>query len=703
MVVLRSASIRTAAAALTAFAAIVTPMGAGDSLGTFRWQLQPFCNIVTLSVRLEGGIYTLDGFDDQCGIGDRASVVGTAFPHPDGSLGFGWLSVIAPDAAPLAVHARLDLATVNGLWSDSAGNSGALSFTPGPGTDGPPRPVPSNGLRPASITGEQLTPAAVGSTHIAERAVQAKHLAPGALGSALGSISSAQIGAGAITAAHLAPGVIDSAAIRDGAVGSLQIAPGAVTATHFAPGAVNAALGQVSSAQIALAAILSHHIVPGAVTAAHLAPGVIGGAAIAAGAVQASHVATGAVGAAQIAAGAVGVSHLEPGIVQSLIVGTCRAGTYLRGVTSSGAVICEPFFVPPRSTVVAIAGSPLGTTIAVDADSVPVIASYDQAARTLRVTKCLNPSCSGGQVTSLPDPPGTSAGDNPAIVIGSDGFPLIAHGDWTTGTLRVTKCGNPACTSGNNSTIADAAQSSGFKPSVAFGSDGLPVISHSAGSGLRVTKCGDPACSTGNVSTNLTPESVAFESALAIGADGLPVIGYETAIEGHAGVRVIKCGNAACSTGNVITTVDDPRPFQAGEGIAIAIGADGFPVLAYKEITRSRLRVVKCGNQACTAGNVLSIVDDANGMTAAYLSLVIGMDGLPTISTQIPRSGVLRVVKCGNPACSAGNVSTAVDGSDQIVGFYNQMSIGRDGVAVIGHVAMGGTFRVTKCGSQSCR
>ena len=41
-----------------------------QSLGTFRWQLQPFCNVITVTVVQQGGTYTLDGTDDRCGNGN---------------------------------------------------------------------------------------------------------------------------------------------------------------------------------------------------------------------------------------------------------------------------------------------------------------------------------------------------------------------------------------------------------------------------------------------------------------------------------------------------------------------------------------------------------------------------------------------------------------------------------------------------------
>jgi hypothetical protein len=111
-------------------------------VATLRWQLQPYCNVITLNVTAQGSIYTLDGFDDQCGAGQRASVVGTAFPNPDGSIGMGLSTVLAPDGRVVHTDARISMALLGGPWRDSAGNLGTFSFTPGAGTGGSPRPVP---------------------------------------------------------------------------------------------------------------------------------------------------------------------------------------------------------------------------------------------------------------------------------------------------------------------------------------------------------------------------------------------------------------------------------------------------------------------------------------------------------------------------------------------------------------------------------
>lgn len=109
-------------------------------IGTFRWQTEPFCNVVTLTVTQTGGVFTLDGFDDQCGAATRAAASGTAVPNPDGSIALGLTIVSAPEASPLHLTVPVNLATLSGTWRDSAGQSGPFRFTPGPGSGGARRP-----------------------------------------------------------------------------------------------------------------------------------------------------------------------------------------------------------------------------------------------------------------------------------------------------------------------------------------------------------------------------------------------------------------------------------------------------------------------------------------------------------------------------------------------------------------------------------
>ncbi len=116
---------------------------AAQPLGTFTWQLQPFCNVVTVNLTQQGAVYTMDGFDDQCGAAQRAALVGLATPNADGSVQVGLNLVTAPSGRGVQVAARFTLPSASGTWSDSAGNAGTFAF--GASTGGSPRPAPAAG------------------------------------------------------------------------------------------------------------------------------------------------------------------------------------------------------------------------------------------------------------------------------------------------------------------------------------------------------------------------------------------------------------------------------------------------------------------------------------------------------------------------------------------------------------------------------
>jgi len=117
-------------------------VASAQPLGTFRWQQQPYCNVLTLNVVQAGAVYQLDGYDDQCGAQTRASVVGIAFQNPDGTIGMGLTVVTTPGGTPLHLDATLTLPTVSGTWRDSSGATGGFVLNNGAVTSGSTRPVP---------------------------------------------------------------------------------------------------------------------------------------------------------------------------------------------------------------------------------------------------------------------------------------------------------------------------------------------------------------------------------------------------------------------------------------------------------------------------------------------------------------------------------------------------------------------------------
>jgi len=424
-------------------------------LGTFTWQLQPFCNVVTVNLTQQGSVYTMDGFDDQCGAAQRAALVGVATPNADGSIAAGLNIVTAPGGRGVQVAARFTLPSASGTWSDSAGNAGTFAF--GASTGGSPRPAPT--------------------------------------------VSGSAIALGSISAQHLTPGTI-------------------------------------------------------------------------------------------------GAGQINPGQVQARVGGTCAHGQALRGVNPDGTFVCTDALTTVEDLANRVGWHP---SVAIGTDGLPVISPMDQTAGAVRVTHCGNAACTAGNTSTTVDDTPSTVGYYTSIAIGTDGQPVISHQDTTAGALRVTHCGNAACTNSNTSTtVDDPVNTVGAFTAVAVGADGLPVISHFdvTARTLRVTHCGNRVCGAGNVSTTVDDplNQVGSDTAIAIGADGLPIISHRDLTAGA--LRVTHCGNVACTAGTLSTAVDDPSNF-VGYSTSIAVGRDGLPVIAHLDADADALRVAKCGTRTC--------------------------------------------------------------------------------------------------------
>jgi hypothetical protein len=290
-----------------------------------------------------------------------------------------------------------------------------------------------------------------------------------------------------------------------------------------------------------------------------------------------------------------------------------------------------------------------------------------------------------------------------AIAVGLDGLPIIAFVS-DAKTLIVLKCGNAPCNGGNTVTVADASGSVGpASLAIAVPSDGNPVISYAhepsvVSASLRVVKCGNALCSSGNVinTVDATVAQVGRKSAIAISSvDGLPIISYNSTTDLQ--LKVAKCGNAACSAANTVTLVGAAN---SGSTTSIAIRASGNPLIVYQSPTNA-WTLMDCGNPQCSSGNSTPSFDTATVFGAAVVS--IPPDGIPVIAYGIFASfGQLKVAKCGNANCSSGNTYTTVDTSFSSNGPAVAMTQSSDGFPLINYRRGSGGLRVLKCVDSSC-
>ena len=141
--------------------------------GNYAWQMQPYCNVVSLTLTTTAAGYTLDGVDDQCAGANKASAVGVATFNAGGLVNLNFTIVTAPSGKAVHVAAIVNPANGNGTWTDSVGNSG--TFAIGVSTPGlPARPLPTSGVGPATITTVEIAAAAVGASDINTAEVQAR-------------------------------------------------------------------------------------------------------------------------------------------------------------------------------------------------------------------------------------------------------------------------------------------------------------------------------------------------------------------------------------------------------------------------------------------------------------------------------------------------------------------------------------------------
>jgi hypothetical protein len=283
--------------------------------------------------------------------------------------------------------------------------------------------------------------------------------------------------------------------------------------------------------------------------------------------------------------------------------------------------------------------------IAIDGEGLAVLSYFDATAGDLKVARCSSPDCSGEATISRLDTGGI-VGLYTSIAIGQDDLPVISYFDRDNCNLKVAKCNDPACTGGDEvvSTV-DKKDCVGLYSSIAISTDGTPLISYydSNQGRLKVAKCKDSGCTGGKAKISVVDESVSAGSfaGVAIGADDLPVISYYN--HSHGDLRVAHCNDPACAGGDEsITTLDTDG--LVGSFAALGIGDDGLPVVAYYDLIGGLVKLIRCSDRACSGFETPRVVAQDEETMKSFLAMAIRPDGTPVLAFFNQTNGDLKLV-----------------------------------------------------------
>jgi hypothetical protein len=343
-----------------------------------------------------------------------------------------------------------------------------------------------------------------------------------------------------------------------------------------------------------------------------------------------------------------------------------------------------------------------------DANGRPVVSYYDYSHDQLKVLHCGDATCSSGNSIAAPDSGLLNLNVQVyqfSLALDVSGNPVVAYPDHQGGIdrLRVLHCGNPDCTSGN--VIAVPVTGGGHFLDMAIDGSGFPVISYvstmSTTTSLNVLHCGDANCAMGNTITSPdTLVSAIWNSSIALDATGRPVVSYYD--YGNGDLKVLHCGDATCSAGNTIVSPDTAG--NVGRYTSIALDVNGNPVVSYYDFTNQDLKILRCGDPNCSANNIIS-APDTGGNVGGYPSLVLDSLSMPVVSYYDITNHDLKVLHCNSYACTAGNVIRSPDTADD-VGAVSAIKLDNVANPVVSYKYVKDTFnnaiKVLHCGNRNC-
>ncbi len=143
---------------------------------------------------------------------------------------------------------------------------------------------------------------------------------------------------------------------------------------------------------------------------------------------------------------------------------------------------------------------------------------------------------------------------------------------------------------------------------------------------------------------------------------------------------------------------------NVGQWTSLTLDASGRPVVSYRDVTNSRIKLLHCGDANCTSGNVMGPVDTAS--VGFGTSVAIDSAGNAAVSyvgdiTASPYL-TLKVMRCKDPYCVGLDAYVAAPDASLPDGFHSSIVLDSIGRPVISSGGGFGGLILTYCGSTDC-
>lgn len=283
-----------------------------------------------------------------------------------------------------------------------------------------------------------------------------------------------------------------------------------------------------------------------------------------------------------------------------VIVFNANNGLHFTSCADTG---CSSVGLPRRLSAADSASKP---SIAIAPSGLPVF-SYCNNGGEAFFGKCLSPNC-GGTFQTFATTQQIVNGEESVVVIGSDGFPIVAG--LGGGTLQVAHCLDADCTNFDVENLSGLA-STQAPLSATVGGDGLAIFTF----GSTVVRCVNLACSGLTETSPFGSMGNVTDSAITTGNNGLAIVFLGTAV---GEVYRADCSDAVCYVAEPIliataqtSSEDPPIPIHS---LSVTMGIDGSPMVVFSSLAGVEVRSPDgVRSKLDTSGDSVSIATGSDG------------------------------------------------------------------------------------------